>query len=152
MNTVNISEVLKHKLLQIAEGVAFMFIEDDAAPLPPVKAGIEVKLSFVGPERGAFWLAVSEEDSNCLAAGMLGRPVDEPAIANGAAPAEFLNILGNWVLDALWGDEVDYHVDVPLVTSTPLERSVAWSIAADQRAVVRTDAGCTLVCGVTWGE
>lgn len=152
MSTENVSEILKEKLLQIAEGVAFMFIDDDAAPLPDPAPGIEVKLTFTGPQLGAFWLALSNPDSNCLATGMLGRPLVENADANTAAPSEFLNILANWVLDALWGDRFPYRVDVPSVKTVSLESCVVWSIPVEQRAIVKTDAGCTLACGITWDD
>ncbi len=152
MTTANVSEILKDKLQQIVEGVAFGFVEDDAAPLPAPSPGIEVRLNFTGTRDGAFWLAMSNTDSNRLAAGMLGRPLEETTGANEAAPAEFLNILGSWVLDALWGCEVDYHASVPSVEALPLECSVAWSLPSHQRAIVRTDTDYTIVCGVTWTD
>jgi hypothetical protein len=152
MTMSSVSELLRDKLLQIVQGAAFMFVDDDAAPLPASAAGVQVKLGFTGAQQGAFWLAMSVEDSNRLAACMLGRPLDDTMGTDTAAPAEFLNILGNWVLDALWGDEFDYHVGIPTVEAVQLEQCVAWSIPADQRAIVQTDAGCTLVCGVTWGD
>ncbi|GEM_PF-3312291 len=147
-----LSDILKDKLVQIVEGAAFMFVDDDAVPLPTATAGIEVRLEFTGVRAGAFWLAMSEEDSNRLAACMLGRPLERTRGVEVAAPAEFLNILASWVLEALWGGELEYQVSTPKVSALPLEQSVAWSIPAEQRAIVRTDAGCTLVCGIVWGE
>ena len=152
MTPDNISEILKEQLCQIVEGVAFMFIESDAAPLPVPTAAIEVRLNFSGPSRGAIWLALSLEDSNRLAAGMLGRPLEETLGPDEAAPAEFLNILGNWVLDALWGSEAPFQVAVPSVEEKQLDSTVVWSLPAARRAVVLTDAQCTILCGITLSE
>ena len=139
MTPDNISEVLKEQLCQMVEGVAFMFIECDAVPLPVPTAGIEVRLNFSGPSEGAIWLALSVEDSNRLAAGMLGRPLaeTEPLGPDQAAPAEFLNILGNWVLDALWGSEAPFQVAVPSVEAKQLDNTVVWSLPAPRRSTTR---------------
>jgi hypothetical protein len=153
MTPDNISEVLKEQLCQILEGVAFMFIESDTAPLPTPAPGIEARLNFSGPTEGVIWLALSVEGSNRLAAGMLGRPLEEPLGPDEAAPAEFLNILGNWVLDALWGNsEIPFQVAVPRVEAKPLENTVVWSLPATRRAIVLTDAECTVLCGITLNE
>lgn len=153
MTPDDISEVLKEQLCQILEGVAFMFIECDAAPLPISAAGIEVRLDFSGPCKGAIWLAMSVEDSNRLAAGMLGRPVATPLGPDEAAPAELLNILGNWVVETLWGSgETPIQVAVPRVEAMQLDNTVVWSLPATRRAVVLTDAQCTVLCGITLDE
>jgi len=138
----------------MVEGVAFMFIECDAVPLPVPTAGIEVRLNFSGPSEGAIWLALSVEDSNRLAAGMLGRPLAETETLgpDQAAPAEFLNILGNWVLDALWGSEAPFQVAVPSVEAKQLDNTVVWSLPAARRAIVLTDAECTILCGITLNQ
>jgi hypothetical protein len=148
MNSRAISEILSAMMQEVLAGTAFMFVEDEAAPLPSQAEGVEVQMTFSGARRGTFCLAMSVEDSNRLASGMLGRQIDDAAGGNEAAPAEFLNILANWALDAWWGSDVHYRLGTPLVQRKQLQQSVAWSLPADQRAIMRTDANCTLLCGV----
>lgn len=147
-----VTEVLRDKLMLVVERLAFMFVEDDSATLPGPGEGIEVHLSFTGPEDGSFWLTLSLEDCRRIAEGMLGRAIANDETRCQSAPAEFLNVLGNWVLEAIWTVDVEYSVSVPSVRPVPVEQSVACLLPTEQRAVVRTDTGCTLVCGITWGS
>jgi len=148
MSSEALSKILREKMIQVLEGAAFMFVEDEAAPLPAPADGVEVQLSFAGVRRGTFYLSMSVEDSNRLATGMLGTQLVEATDENGAASAEFLNMLANWVLDAWWGSEAHYRLGIPSVQSKLLEQCLVWSLPHEQRIIMRTDANCTILCGI----
>lgn len=149
MSALPLQTTLSSQLARILEETAFMLVEEGNAPLPEPGAAVESSLNFSGQHRGTCWLAVSEAGAKHLANEMLGDELAGDSNSCEDATAELLNILTAWVLDTWWGADVEHVMETPRTARKDYDKTVSWSLPADQRVIVTTDAGFTFICGVT---
>jgi hypothetical protein len=149
MSNAALSHALFNQVPRILEEAAYVLIESVNAPLPESYLAVVAQLDFSGPRSGVMWLATSAMETQHLAEEMLGEDSLDDSIMGEKALAEVLNILTPWVLDAWWGANADYRVGTPLTLFLNLCDTIVWSLPDDQRVVLSTVTGATLLCGAS---
>jgi len=149
MTNAALSNALISQVPRILEEAAYVLIEDTNAPLPESYLAVVAELDFSGPRTGVMWLATSAEETQRLAEEMLGQDHVDDSIMGEKALAEVLNIITPWVLDAWWGTNTEYRVGTPLTLFLNLRDTTVWSLPDDQRVILSTVTGATVLCGAS---
>lgn len=136
-------ETLSQVFSEVAENLAFMFIEAPEDDMPPEPDGpcVVSEMTFTGPSSGKLALAVPEALCPVIAANVLGIELDdELAMAESHdALNELLNVTCGNLLTALAGDEPVFDLTVPTTRALTPEEWAAMQASPQAITVIIED-------------